>query len=77
MKCAKQLISDDKLRIVLENNICREDGPQYNCFCIPVAYAWTALSEVLNGFWYLVFFLLGKWICSFCHQKSSSIWSFC
>ena len=46
MKCEKQLIKDDKLRIVLENNICREDGPQSNCFCIPMAYAWTALSDV-------------------------------
>ena len=47
MKCEQQLIADDKLRIVLENNICRDDGPQPNCFCIPMAYAWTALSEVL------------------------------
>ncbi|XP_066923181.1 A-kinase anchor protein 10, mitochondrial-like [Clytia hemisphaerica] len=46
MKCEQQLIADDKLRIVLENNICRDDGPQSNCFCIPMAYAWTALSEV-------------------------------
>lgn len=46
MKCERQLIGDDKLRIVLENNICRDDGPQANCFCIPMAYAWTALSEV-------------------------------
>ena len=50
MKCSQQLISDDKLRIVLENNICREEGPQPNCFCIPMAYAWTALSEVRNVF---------------------------
>ena len=47
MKCDQQLIADDKLRIVLENNICRDDGPQPNCFCIPMAYAWTALSEVI------------------------------
>lgn len=46
MRCEKQLIQDDKLRIVLENNICREDGPQPNCFCIPMAYAWTVLAEV-------------------------------
>lgn len=46
MKCENQLIGDDKLRIVLENNICREDGPQSNCFCIPMAYAWTVLSEI-------------------------------
>ncbi|XP_065683213.1 A-kinase anchor protein 10, mitochondrial isoform X2 [Hydra vulgaris] len=46
MKCKQQLIKDDKLRIVLENNICREEGPQSNCFCIPMAYAWTALSDV-------------------------------
>ena len=48
MKCDRQLIADDKLRIVLENNICRDDGPQPNCFCIPMAYAWTTLSEVLS-----------------------------
>ena len=47
MKCEQQLIADDKLRIVLENNICRDGGPQPNCFCIPMAYAWTVLSEVI------------------------------
>ena len=46
MRANHQIIKDDKLRIVIENNICREDGPQPNCFCIPVAYAWTALKEV-------------------------------
>lgn len=46
MRLRHQIVKDDKLRIVIENNICREDGPQPNCFCIPVAYAWTALKEV-------------------------------
>eukprot|EP00794_Sanderia_malayensis_P014069 gene14069-15536_t len=46
MRNNHQLIDDDKLRIVIENNICREDGPQANCFCIPAAYAWTALKEI-------------------------------
>ena len=46
MKCDTRLIHDDKLRIVLENNICREDGPQPNCFCIPMSYAWTALNDI-------------------------------
>ena len=46
MRAKHQLIKDDKLRILIENNICREDGPQPNCFCIPVAFAWTVLKEV-------------------------------
>lgn len=46
MRAKHQIIKDDKLRILIENNICREDGPQPNCFCIPVAFAWTVLKEV-------------------------------
>jgi len=46
MRAKHQIIKDDKLRILIENNICREDGPQPNCFCIPVAFAWTVLKEI-------------------------------